>query len=170
MRNHDREEIDRILDSALASYSAESGSFGLEDRVLSRVRYAATRPLAAWWWQSPVLAAFLLCLILSGVFLKVAFKPIPHRPPGVPIAQTSQAPARVPVFVAAAEQTKTTRRVKRRLPKLNTFPSPKPLSDEERAVLELAKFPPEEVSKLVTNKASTDLQLIHIEPLKIEPL
>ncbi len=65
MRFEDQQEHDALLDAALANYSTEP-DFGLDKRVLARVRNDARRRRIVWWNSAGVLAA---TLVLMALFL-----------------------------------------------------------------------------------------------------
>ena len=138
------DELDRVLDAAIAKYAAVEPRTGLEERVLANLRSAAPLANGAWWRWS--LAAALAAVLLIVVTLAwrsrapshpaIAHHPtstehrnagpekdvahhdanvIPRRPR---LAHRNQALGSPPVVAA--------------VPKLDQFPSPHPLSEQEQ--------------------------------------
>ena len=79
-RNND--ELDKILEDGLASYSSGEPWPGLEDRVLSRVAAAgAARKRRIWRWMIvAVPAAACLLLGVSGLWRKPEVRPVERAP------------------------------------------------------------------------------------------
>lgn len=181
MRSNHREEIDGILNTALTSYSVKSPRCGLEQRVLNRVRYEDRYLRKS--WLRPVVILASACLLFAIVSIPDVWKPVPHRSGVVTGAKLVQT---LPPIPAAADlrNSETSKlsgkrerpsaqkiaQKQRRLPKLDLFPSPTPLTGEEHALLVLAKFPPEKLPKGLLRASDADEQPIQIEPLKIDPL
>jgi hypothetical protein len=68
---HNREELDRLLDSALGTYGDPGPGSGLEGRILRRMAAdGAEKPRRRWlWWAIalPAAACLLLLMVLSGL-------------------------------------------------------------------------------------------------------
>src|SRR5437870_12148651 len=85
MNHNHGDELDRILDEGLATYSSREPWPGLEERVLSRVastRVAAQAFLPVWFrlrtWRWAVLALpVAVCLLLLGIMRKPEHRPAP---------------------------------------------------------------------------------------------
>ena len=139
--------MDRELDDALRSYSSQAPPAGLEERILSRAR-TPRRP----YWLMPIAA---------GLFLGVLFWPTAQveQPPAPPLAASAQPPTPAP---PPPPMSRTVRRGK---PRPSSFPSPVPLTREEKALVELFQHAPEIAESL--NEA---ISPITIEELQIEPL
>ena len=155
--NHD--EMDRALDAALTRYAAEPRA-GLEERVLANLRAQAERGAERAWWRWGVLAvvaaALLIAVGLSGR-LGNRTKPTTH----VAVAAPATDPARTNVATNGEQREvrvrpgRAGRRAARNLtpdaivvaaaqPKLDQFPSPQPLSEQERALARyVSQFPQE---------------------------
>lgn len=148
MTNHEdnwkeRDDLDRTLDAALAKYASAEPREGLEERVLANLRAAATRSAqSAWWnWRFALLAAVLAVAAVvvwqwnKATRLSIANHPstIRQAPVGPDLAHHDGNSARPiksvqwrrprhrpqPETVAAS-------------PKLDVFPSPLPLSEQEK--------------------------------------
>jgi hypothetical protein len=137
-------DLDRLLDAALTKYSSVEPRAGLEDRVLANLHVEQTRvPARTWWrWGLAALAAIVV------VAIALAFRSEKHLKPHV--VQQAPAPGRAPYSpetqIARREATADSiRPVRPRtsgrrvaavratpVPKLDQFPSPQPLSEEEK--------------------------------------
>ena len=62
------DELDKILDSALASYSQEEPRPGLDARVLKRIRAAGEARSFAWWRWATAIPVFACLLFLAVTF------------------------------------------------------------------------------------------------------
>jgi hypothetical protein len=194
----EKDDLDLLLDSALTTYADPGPDSGLEQRVLSAMAAAQTagerrrlgRP-RRWWpaWAIAVpVAACLLVLWLSiprsvhapSIQPQASQSHPPLSSPGSHVASGSRPPAHralrehdpirvthaVPSTMASASGTSP-------LPKLDVFPTPKPLTAQERALLVVAiKAPPQAREAMVEaqeqNNGPHRIAAIHIPPL--EPL
>jgi hypothetical protein len=160
MRNNDRDELDGLIDGALRGYADASPLEGLEERVLYRVHAAGPPRRLAW----PLLFAFavpaLAVLVLALVVLPSWWNPPPPTASPAPI----HAALNLPVF---RSRSPAPRRIhpSRALPKQPCFPSPVPMTDEERVLAAWAGRAPQEVSQ-----AFADLRKRSEEPIAIQPL
>lgn len=130
--------LDRALDTALAKYSAVEPRVGLEDRILANLRTAAPPRRPPWWrWG---LAAATLAVVLIGIALSLHIqKPAPPRI-ATHVPATTPAPHDSTIALGhrnANPAPPRTRHLRPREtaaanPKLETFPSPQPLSEQEK--------------------------------------
>jgi hypothetical protein len=137
-------DLDRALDAALAKYSAAEPRVGLEDRVFASIRTAqADSPKPAWWaWG--LAAATAMIVIAVALTLRPDRKSKPAIAGQTPVARQS---ARTDTEVAKRDATAVLQRapIGRKhknpaviaaasapVPKLDQFPSPQPLSEEEK--------------------------------------
>jgi hypothetical protein len=151
--DHLGNDLDRALDSALAKYAASEPRAGLEDRVLANLRAERARvPDRAWWrWSFASVAAVLVIgAVLAWRTAKPSHPVLVNRP-----AETQPAPTRAPQTANATAEAvparvppmrKQSRRpISAKLaanPKLDVFPSPRPLSEEELALAQYVRnFP-----------------------------
>src|SRR5437870_5170011 len=84
-----KNEIDRLLDAALAGYSRQAPPLGLEQRVLNHVRLAETRRrrfMAGWALAAVALASALLIVVTRPT------KPAPHAQRPVEVSRMAEAP------------------------------------------------------------------------------
>lgn len=182
MRSNHEEQIDRILDSALSSYSAVDARPGIEQRVLNRVKNQGNRVGKRWMWPVPA-ALVAACLLSVSIDLSRTRNPGPR--PADTVNQEGAATDRGikdPLVVPPLNSGLTTRngllilrarsslRLRRNLPKLATFPAPAPLTKEEREMFVLARYPAGELPKAILKTSVADESPVEIEPLRIEPL
>ena len=140
------DQFDRVLDAALAKYAAVEPRAGLEERVLANLHAEQNRaPGRAWQRWGIALAA--MAVIVAAATL--AFRT--RKPPPPVIAKTpstTASPTKPPRQLANRAETvvphahsprrKVTRHwaqhegVLAAVPKLDQFPSPRPLSEQER--------------------------------------
>lgn len=153
MTNKNDDELDRELDAALARYWVVEPRPGLEERVLANLRNApAEVPRRAWWrWSlaAAVAAIVVVALALAWRSNKTS-RPVvashPSTTEGTPELGTQVGSnalgngarqhgphpprkigsSRAPVVVAA-------------VPKLDQFPSPQPLTEEERILADYVR-------------------------------
>jgi len=159
-------QIDEMLDSLLASYSSAEPRLGLETRILANLRDAEGKEAARGWWGFKWLwaGAVLAAAIVAGVL----FRGKHHvAPPPRTVVQSVQPAMQQPVIQqpavqssvpAAAGQERAVHRHKTLtpVPPQNTmlalsqrpavFPTPTPLSEQERLLLQYySRTPREEV-------------------------
>jgi hypothetical protein len=157
--NAENDDLDHALSSALAKYAAVEPRVGLEQRILANLlAKQAEVPHAAWWkwWLAGVAIAVLVVAVAVGWKSGRDIPPviadhssaIPRSSKGpetqVPgndrnaigpekrAANPKAIVQRSPVTVAAAAT-----------PKLDQFPSPQPLSEQERILASYVAFYPE---------------------------
>jgi len=155
--NLNSDTLERELDAALAKFTAVEPRAGLEDRVLANLRSQQAHVEGSW-WRWPALAALTVAIVVI-VFL--AWK---TQSPVQKIASNPSATTQI--YERAGTQAndggsgatqlndaKSKRRLRRRpvshsarvvtlAPKLDQFPSPQPLSEQERILARyIANFP-----------------------------
>jgi hypothetical protein len=145
-RSLENEPFDRELDSALASYAAIEPRLGLEQRILANL-HAEQKHLVRPWWRW--LAIGVLSLVAVVAALLVAWKftrpsqnfAVHHLPtttlpvPGTQIASNIKAGDHGPAMPAMQKKKPRTLHPENEnasAPKLDVFPSPEPLSDQEK--------------------------------------
>ena len=183
---HDnRDEIDLLLDSALATYADPGPDSGLEQRILTRIaadaHAAPRRRWLPWAIALPAAASLLIfILILHPWTNHTSVLPqqadVSHRPmPPIEAANRSSSP---PARTRRSEAPLRRQRPRHRalairsapLPKLDVFPTPQPLSPQERALVNFAAHATKsERESLVTSQQQADAPL-HIAAIQITPL
>ena len=151
------DDLDHLLDAALAQYAAAEPRMGLEERVFARLRSEALQPprrASLWWGMAAGVAVIAVVAVLAWRSSQVPRPMISHhRPVAVQTPSVHEAnPGTQSNQVAVVKHTPTRTRAARRAhesieisnPKLDQFPSPKPLSTEEIALASyVKKFPKE---------------------------
>lgn len=168
--DHNNGELDRILDEGLATYSTGEPLPGLEERVLSRVAVArAAKRRTMWRWALVALpAAACLLLAVSVIWRRQEVQPV-RRANGHAQVQPDpvrpESPPAIPVERHAVRTKKMARPAVAQIAKREQFPTPDPLSREERALVSLAMAAPAEPPVAFGEPAA-----IQVEPIQIEPL
>lgn len=156
-------KLDEMLDGLLASYSAAEPRPGLETRILASVREASAkrRPWTwgwNWMWAGAVATAVVVMVALAAYFSRPAQRPrvpeivrqtVPQpKEQAPPIAQT-QTPTPAPQTVARQQPRQRPRTTAPREVadlRQEVFPTPSPLSEQEKLLLHyLAATPREEL-------------------------
>jgi hypothetical protein len=153
------DELDLILDEALASYSLREPRLGLAGRVMARVTLSNTASPVRWWWVLLPVAAALACLAIT-------LRPPQHHETPLP-ARASTPP---PVVIVKTAPTRPSRPKSVRLPKRERFPSPAPLTPAEQALVAVARQSPEAAAHLAQPDAPLVIEAIDIRPLQIDGL
>jgi len=155
--------IDRELDTALAKYAAVEPRAGLNDRILANLKAERAQAAARGWWWWPRVAA-LVAMVAIVVAASIAWRS--WKPPGGivthhsypypsnwvredPGPQTGSNIGRERVRQQAAVRVRMRRNRTPRVPvlvaaepRLEQFPSPRPLSDQEKILASyVAKYP-----------------------------
>jgi hypothetical protein len=156
------DDLDNLIDSALSAYSRAEPLAGLETRVLQRVRTQQMSRRRLWRWAPavPVLAAILIAVLV--------YKPRPVTVakvavPAVIVEPPRPSPAAVAGHVAPPVAKTRRPSLPGEPPKRKLFPTPSPLTTEERLLVELAESHPQEL-------AARPAEEIDIKPIQIAPL
>lgn len=173
----DREELDRLIDAALSSYAAPET--GVETRVLARI--AATRrrrQVRNWLIAGSGLALAASILLLFGFNIRLAHTPrttnrtehfTATATPAIVVPAPHLASPTKPHRIAAAEHLRTGTRLPA-TPKLAVFPTPIPLSAEERALVRLATETTSEERKNLLEARQQAAEPLHIASISIPPI
>lgn len=191
-RNHNRQasEPDPLgheLDAALARYAAVEPRVGLEERVLANLRAErAHLPERSWWRWSTASAITLAAVIM--VVLAVAWKsgtrhaPVLANHPSTIAPSGRQPHQRVTANgIANGPHSQTLRRTAKPVPhrrqpaavaeahpKLDQFPSPQPLSEQERILASYVEKYPEQ-AVLLARARTEALRQDQLEEMKAFP-
>ncbi len=174
----DRDDLDLLLDAALAAYVDAEAQPGLTHRILAAARHLEPRRSALRWL--PLAISALAAALLASIFLI-------HRAgiPSHPAPLVAQVPA--PTFSAGLKSNPTppahrarehaaraaSRPAPAQLPRLEVFPTPTPLSPEERALLTAQGNPDGVPTQPAQSAAVLDRQSVeplHIAAIEIPPL
>ncbi len=152
-------QIDDMLDSMLAHYSSAEPRSGLENRILANLHEAEKGPSQGWWnfkwlWSGTVAAAIIVAAVLingrhrieppTHVIVKTNQPtPQPGIQPHAPIArqETARVHRRKPSTVPIAQKKEALALSQRP----TNFPTPVPLSEQERLMFTYLENTPREV-------------------------
>lgn len=167
MEDRRMSELNDLLDRALAA-SRPQVPLELDARVLERIaRAESTRKRRRTFvFGIGALAASIAVVVLQP-------KPEPLRPASAALAfiappRAVQVPSRQLRLGGVLHRKR--RGEKQRLYKANVFPSPSPLTGEERALLRFVEQSPEAAEKAFAEVHQQEAQPLRIEALKIIPL
>jgi hypothetical protein len=185
----EKDDLDLLIDSALATYADPGPDSGLEDRVLvtlAAVRTDTVRERRRWrmrwlpWAVAIPIAAGLLFLWLSPRRDKPLPASVPQEarsaPPKAiaPHANSSRevrpAIPRRHVIRSAQPASPVQTAQAALLPKLDVFPTPQPLTAEERALVEVVTQTPLPAREALVEAQSQDTVPIRIAEIRIPPL
>jgi hypothetical protein len=155
MKSDERDEFDSLLDAALANYANVEPPPGMDERIVARLRASDRRAGFGWWRWAAVAIPVLACLV--AVF---AYR---DRPPLEPPRVAWTVPPAPVLARPVAKRVRLARPAP--LPRREVFPTPTPLTSEERALLALVAQSPELARELLTPTEPKP-----IEPIKIEPI
>ena len=166
--------LDRALDAALAKYAAAEPRAGLEDRILAHLQHAnlqaeSTRAANHKWWHMrwgwaavAVIFIFIFAVTLTLRSSKPSQPSVKNIPAiTAPTRQKPEAKKQGQQLANRDENTAPSRRgpvrhgvptqpeaVADAYPKLDKFPSPHPLSEQEKMLLEYVQQNPEEAAMI----------------------
>jgi hypothetical protein len=159
-------ELDRTLDAALAKYAAAQPRAGLEDRVLANLRTHRSRVPDRTWWRWSVAGALAAMIVVAIALAWRSSKPshpVVKLHPS-PTLQSAQKPTTPVASTGVGKQMRGSQAGPRKLvavrgttvhraqpevvasasPRLDQFPSPRPLSEQEKILLDyVGRFPDE---------------------------
>ena len=151
--------LDRELDAALAQYGAGEPKAGLEQRVLTNLQAEREKIASRTWWRWPVTvalaAAVTIAVSVSLTWRSAKTSPVVSvdRPPtsvesGGQNGQLLAGDVRNPPPLISSARRNQTNRDRRRQPtvaagpKLEQFPSPQPMSEQEKILASyVAQYP-----------------------------
>jgi hypothetical protein len=152
------DELDRQLDAALARYAAIEPRAGLEERVLANLRVQPTPVVNRAWWRGGLALAATAIVIVTVTLSWRSGKPsepaITNRPSvAVPSQKAPETQAANPggnVVWTGHKRIGNAHRHRSQPealaaanPKLDQFPSPRPLSDQEKMLVSYISNDPE---------------------------
>ena len=159
MANYDdnreeRDDLDRTLDAALAKYASVQPREGLEERILANLRSHDTRAAEPTWWNWRFVAALAAVLMIAAVVVwrwnKPTLPPVATHPqtlkpapvaPELAHGDENNAPPRKPLQHRAPRR-RPEREIMVAGPKLDVFPTPLPLSEQEKILATyVARYP-----------------------------
>jgi hypothetical protein len=174
-------ELDRQLDAALAKYAAVEPRPGLEERVFANLNTERAQMADRPWWHWGLAGAFAVALIIAAA---VAWKShVPSQPvianhpawtaplPPVPMPRVVAANANPPMMRSLHKTAAKSAPV----PKLEVFPSPQPLSEQEQILAAYVRqFDDEAVllaraqTELMLQDQQEELQAMHENSISVQ--
>jgi hypothetical protein len=174
------DELDKILDRALASYSQEEPRPGLSGRVSNRIRTAGLGHRFSWlrWAMAiPAIASFLLLVFWifdsskpsrSTFRASTEIRGHAATSPSHDRKGAANMPQKHHARVAGSRPSVKPKRWG--LPKREQFPTPTPLTAEERALLAFVAHSPQQAEKVLADARRRNAEPIQIQEIHIEPL
>lgn len=180
--------VDELLDSALAHQPKPEPGHGFEAHIVGSVRAHADEQSARkkpWKFRAAAVATAIAVLVIAAIYvatrshgpaLKLSTQagnavpaPAPSKNPPIKAEATPQPGSKEVVAAnhgAARRETKPAHRAKApHWP--SQFPTPAPLSPEERTLIQLVRDTPPKVLAALSKQPS---QSVEVKPLKIPPL
>jgi len=168
----ERESLEQELEAALAKYAAVEPRAGLEERVLANLRAEPEEVPERAWWRWIVAGALAAVVVVA---LAVAWR---QRAPGIAKQPPIAAPTARPFGTLSASNSSEIRKspVRRAspkdeiatVPKLDQFPSPRPLSEQEKTLASYVEQYPER-SVLLARARTEALQKDQLEEIRPLP-
>jgi hypothetical protein len=158
------DKLERILKEGIASYGQSEPLAGMEERILARIRIVERpqRRLTGW------VVAFTVGVAGIGVLCV-----LPRHEEPRPVRVVTNIPPAPVRAEAALVRVSTPRRHQsshmKALPNLPVFPTPSPLTAEERRLLALVREDPEGTAEAFESLRKRS-EPIEIAPLVIQPL
>jgi hypothetical protein len=188
----EKDDLDLLLDSALATYADPGADSGLEQRVLYALAEARNtgerrrfRVPHRWWLDGAIIVPVAVCFVVLWLSIprRVHAPSIQQQAsqshassssPGSQVASDSRPPAhralREHNFSPAVPSTRASAPETSPLPKLDVFPTPKPLTAEERALFVVAVQAPPQVRQAIVKAQEQNKEPLHIAAIHIPPL
>jgi hypothetical protein len=178
----ERDELDRLIDSALADYG--DPRTGLEQRMLARVSAEAMRPRLRGWMMAaiavPGIAVLLVLVYLVPWNLHQQQSQVASSPAKSAVATVVSTPAVTATGKTVASSPRriqpgvhTVNRVENKAvsrPKLDVFPTPQPLTGEEQALIHFVAQVPEEDRKAIIEAQQRIDEPVNISAIRIPPI
>ena len=180
--DNNKDRLDGWLDGALQRYGSAEPRTGLERRILANLESADKRAtVGRRWWCALATAAVMVCIAvvvwMGRNVNRVANKPVAKVAPATRVVATTKPPEPNPALGKVA--TTTTHPARRREsrpriptakePRLEQFPSARPLSEQEQMLSRYVREFPEQAVLVAQAQAETHKELeklIEAESLK----
>jgi hypothetical protein len=149
--------LDHELDAALTKYAAVEPRAGLEERVLANLRAEQSGvPVRAWWRWSVAVAVLIVVVALSWRWERPSHPVVAVRPAN-PTQASQQRKQFVSNGVRSGVRRRTSNPARKKIrsaspvvvaagPKLDQFPSPQPLTEQELALARYVRDFPQEAA------------------------
>jgi len=175
--NDEKKFVDKLLDAGLARYSAAEPRPGLEQRLLAGLKQQP-RPSRwlDWRWAGALATAAVVLVIVIFFFRQPPAPELPTQtatssPAPVAPASATLSPEAVRPPVAKTTVRRAAPRIEQaraETPRLETFPAPAPLSEQERLLLLFTRQAPQEASLMAQarNQPTQPLGVIPLQPIE----
>jgi|HubBroStandDraft_4_1064222.scaffolds.fasta_scaffold46819_3 hypothetical protein len=166
MTDEKQKELDRELDTALAKYAAVEPRVGLEERVLASLRAGQAQVPERVWWRWSVAGALAAIIVVA---LALAWRSSrPHAPVianhhPAPAASVEPSGTRASSSGSAIPRTPVRRSPRKAEmaanPRLDQFPSPRALSEQEKLLVRYVHEFPEEAVLIAQAQAESEKEI-----------
>ena len=138
-QNEHNRFVDDLLDAGLAQYRSVEPRPGLENRILARLRTEQkAAPWRAWAWRIGA------GVVAAGVILALVSQPRRQRPHTLPsVAESPKSAPAVASLTPATAPARQTPVPRHNEPRRDVFPSPAPLSEEEKLLVSYVRKMPD---------------------------
>jgi hypothetical protein len=168
-----RDDLDTILEKSIASYSEAEPLAGMEARIVARIGIAKKMPrrrVSGWF------AVLVLGMAVAAIAGLVLIRTRPSEPHPTAVSAVSRPshfePAPVQVQISEPRCRPHIARVRRvrALPKGPVFPTPSPLTRQERLMVTLVSENPDEAAQVLDSLRQRQDEPITIAPIVIPPI
>ena len=175
--------VDHLLDSALANQRGAEPRAGFEGRILARVRAASRQSRRKVFWLASAATASAV-LVFVGIYVarrshQPAVQPsqtanaVPAPSPGETLTANSEAAPKASPATSVIEPKRIARHQGKPSRQFEThhwpsqFPTPAPLTPEQKALVRYVQETPPQVLEQPIFKAEITVQHVEIKPLEI---
>ncbi len=170
MKLNDR-QLDELLDQGLERYGQVQPRPGLEERIIANMRAQQSTRRFSWRWPVAALAAIavLAAAVLivprkqTAIFEANGIQPILKQPQPMPHRPLAVQGTKRPV----TRRSNSVRVASTAVPWLEQFPSPAPLSEQEKLLARYVQEQPEEAGKVAQALAELRLKDLELERLRL---
>jgi hypothetical protein len=182
-QNQSADDLDRVLDAALARYASVEPRSGLEQRVMANLSTAARHTQTLGWWRWGAAAVLAIVLVVAGLAWKssrTSHPAIANHAPGTGVSKDASqgSSANINGAVPAVSHPGVKRVIRRQkrfpesantltasAPKRQQFPSPQPLSEQEQLLASYVERFPEHAVLIARAQAELE-QRDHEEEMR----
>ncbi|HEY1945489.1 MAG TPA: hypothetical protein VGG97_00675 [Bryobacteraceae bacterium] len=160
-----RDELDAILEKGIASYPEAEPLAGMEERIIARIGMAKMPRRSVIGWRAVWAVGFAAVAITGLVLIRTG--QIEPRPVAVAVVNRPPHFEPTPVQISEPQRRPHIAHVHRvrALPKGPVFPTPSPLTRQERLMVTLVSENPDEAAQVLDS-----LRQGHDEPIAIAPI
>jgi hypothetical protein len=171
---HDAPDFENEFERALAAY-ADPGDAGYPQTLTMRVMAAVEmrRRNLRWWLAFSVAVPALVCLLVAALLYWRRAEPQHQETETASIPSTTQSVAATPKIAVPARvhvetaRNRAVRNAPRQLPKLDQFPAPTALTEQEQVLVQFVTYAPPNTQQLVANAQKEPDKPLHIAELGI---